>query len=148
MKSDKEFVSTLQDNVRNRGAPTRLISDSASLETSKRVKDILWYLIIGSWQSEPHQQHQNFAERQYQRAKGIVNTLLDRCGSPAYTWLLCLMYVCFILNQTANKSINHQIPLTILTGSTVDISPMLRFFWWEEVYYKLDDSSFPLESPE
>lgn len=48
----------------------------------------------------------------------------------------------------SNHSIGYQVPLTILTGSTVDISPMLRFFWWEEVYYKLDDSSFPSDSTE
>ena len=29
MKTEKQFINTLQDNVRERGAPTRLISDSA-----------------------------------------------------------------------------------------------------------------------
>ena len=48
----------------------------------------------------------------------------------------------------SNRSIGYQVPLTILTGSTMDINPMLRFFWWEEVYYKLDDSSFPSDSTE
>ena len=148
MKTEKQFVNTLQDNVRARGAPTRLLSDSAKVETSARVKDYLRYLIIGVWNSEPHQQQQNFPERQYQRVKGLVNLLLDRCGSLAYTWLLCMMYVCFILNRTATKSINYMVPLTVLTGSTVDISPLLRFTWWEKVYYMKDDSSFPSESVE
>ena len=85
MKTEKQFVNTLQDNVRSRGAPTRLLSDSAKVETSARVKDYLRYLIIGVWNSEPYQQQQNFTERQYQRVKGLVNLLLDRCGSPAYT---------------------------------------------------------------
>ena len=40
------------------------------------------------------------------------------------------------------------VPLTILTGSTVDISPLLRFTWWERVYYMKDDSSFPSDSKE
>ena len=40
------------------------------------------------------------------------------------------------------------VPLTVLTGSTVDISPLLRFTWWERVYYMKDDSSFPSESGE
>ena len=39
-------------------------------------------------------------------------------------------------------------PLNALTGSTIDISPLLRFYFWEEVYYKLDDSNFPSESRE
>ena len=59
-----------------------------------------------------------------------------------------MIYVCFILNRTANKSINYMVPLTVLTGSTIDISPLLRFTWWERVYYKRNNSSFPSESIE
>jgi hypothetical protein len=59
MKTDGQFVNTLQDNIRQRGAPTRLISDRAQSEISNKVKDILRALIIGAWQSKPHQQHQN-----------------------------------------------------------------------------------------
>jgi hypothetical protein len=148
MKTDGQFVNTLQDNIRQRGAPTRLISDRAQAEISNKVKDILRALIIGAWQSEPHQQHQNPAERKYQTVKRMANTLIDRSGSPAYTWLLALMYVCFVLNNTAAASLNNQTPLTVMTGSTSDCSPLLRFRWWEEVYFKLDDLDFPSESPE
>ena len=35
-----------------------------------------------------------------------------------------------------------------LTGHTLDISRLLRFFWYQEVYLKLEDNSFPSESPE
>jgi hypothetical protein len=42
---------------------TKLISDSAKLEISARVKDVLRAFIIDDWQSEPYYQHQNFAER-------------------------------------------------------------------------------------
>ena len=147
MKTDKQFVNTLEDNIRERGAPNQLISDRAQVEISKRVVDILRALIIGSWQSEPDQQHQNFAERRFQTVKTMSNTILDRTGSPAYTWLLCLMYVCFILNHTFEPSINA-VPLQVATGSTPDISPLLRFQWWEPVYYKIDDSDFPSDSRE
>ena len=102
MKTEKQFINTLQDNVKSRGAPTRLLSDSAMVETSARVKDYLRYLIIGVWNSEPYQQQQNFAERQYQRVKGLVNLLLDRCGSPAYTWL---MYASFSIELQQRASI-------------------------------------------
>ena len=148
MKTDGQFVNTLQDNICQRGAPTRLISDRAQAEISNKVKDILRALIIGAWQSEPHQQHQNPAKRKYQTVKRMANTVIDRSGSPAYTWLLALMYVCFVLNNTAAPSLNNQTPLTVMTGSTSDCSPLLRFRWWEEVYFKLDDSDFPSESPE
>ena len=71
MKNEKQFVNTLQDNIRERGAPTRLISDSAQVEISSRVKDILRYLMIGSWNSEPHQQHQNPVEKNKILSRGL-----------------------------------------------------------------------------
>ena len=40
------------------------------------------------------------------------------------------------------------VPLTRLTGSTVDISVLLRFYFWQEVYYKQADCSFPSDLPE
>jgi hypothetical protein len=68
MKTEKQFVNTLEDNSRERGAVSRLRSD--------RV------LHIGQWQSEAHQQHQNPSKRRYQTLKTMMNTLLDRSGSP------------------------------------------------------------------
>jgi hypothetical protein len=69
IKSDKQFDNTLLDNITQRDAPTKLISDRAQVEISERVKQVLRPLHIATWQSEPHQQHQNPAERQYQNIK-------------------------------------------------------------------------------
>jgi hypothetical protein len=104
-------------------------------------------LHIATWQSEPHQQHQNPAERQYQNIKRLCNTILDCSGAPAYTWLLCLMYVCFLLNHTWCEAVDD-IPIRMSTGSTNDISPLLCFYFWEPIYYKLDDSDFLPDSRE
>jgi hypothetical protein len=41
IKMEKQFVNTLEDIIRKRGAPTRLISDRAQVEISDKVKDIL-----------------------------------------------------------------------------------------------------------
>ena len=62
MKTDKQFVDTLEDNIRERGAMDKLISDRAETEISNRAKDILRNLIIAAWQSEPYHEHQNHAE--------------------------------------------------------------------------------------
>ena len=148
MKSDKQFVNTFEDIIRRRGAPTKLISDRAQVEISNKVKDILRSLCISDWQSEPHQQHQNPCERRYQTLKSMTNTVLERTGSPAYLWLLCLQYVAFILNNSVSDALNGTTPLQLLTGSTNDISPLLFFKWYDPVYYKVDDSDFPSESRE
>ena len=148
MTSDKQFVNTLEDNIRKQGAMDKLISDSAQVEVGKRVKDILQALVIDDWQSEPHYQHQNFAEHCYSTIKPMVNKLLDRTGAPAYCWLLALLYVIFVLNHTAVQSLNWRTPIESLTGSTPDISSLVLFHFWEPVYYKVDDTSFPSKSTE
>ena len=148
MKTDKQFLRTLQDTVRQRGAPNKLISDSAKAETSQAVKDYLRWLVIGDWQSQPHCQNQNPAERRYQDVKRMANTLLDRTGAPSNCWLLALQYACFVFNHTAVPSLNWLTPLQVLNGSTPDISVLLRFQFYEPVYYKTEEPSFPSDSPE
>lgn len=148
IKTEKQFVKTLEDNIRQRGAPLRLISDSAAVETSARVKDILRSLVIKDWQSEPYHQHQNKAERKYQDLKRVARTIMDRTGAPAHTWLLAFMYVAFILNRTATPSLNNRTPLEALDGVTPDISIMLRFYFFEPVFYRVQEPSFPSETRE
>jgi hypothetical protein len=147
IKTDKQFINTLEDVIRERGAPTKLISDRAQVEISEHVQDILRALCISAWQSEPHQQQQNYAERRWQTIKTATNRIMDRTAAPAYTWLLCLKYTCFLFNHMYDDTIK-QVPLTALLGSTVDISVLLRFHFWQEVYYKLEDSDFPSDSKE
>ena len=63
----------------------RLISDRAQVEVSNKVLDLLRNYVIGDWQSKPHFQHQNPAERRFQDIKRTTNILLDRTGAPAET---------------------------------------------------------------
>ena len=77
------------------------------------------------WQIEPNYQHQNFNERRYQTVKLLTNTILDRTGDPAYTCLLALLYVWVLLNYK-NTSVINGIPINKDTGSTTEISPLLR----------------------
>ena len=114
---------------------TKLISDRAQVEISKKVQDILRNYIIQDWQSEPHQQHQNAAEHHYQDVKCMANTLLDCTGTLPSLWYLALTHACMVLNLTANASIGHTTPVQMLTGVTPDISPILQFDWYKPVYY-------------
>ena len=49
MKSGKQFVNTLENNIRRRGAMDKLLSDSAKTEISNKVMDILraYHIQIG-----------------------------------------------------------------------------------------------------
>ena len=62
IKITKQFINTLADSIRNRGAMHTLISDGGSYEISKDVTDLLRSLFIADYHSEPNHQHQNKAE--------------------------------------------------------------------------------------
>ena len=49
MKTDSQFVNTLEDNIRERGSMAKLISDCTQVEIGKHVLDILWTLCTPSW---------------------------------------------------------------------------------------------------
>ena len=94
MKTQSEFPSAFQDNVRKRGAPNRLLVDSAKVECSEAVLSYLRLLCIGLWQSEPYHQHQNAAERRWQTVKRIANRILAHSGADDSLWLKAIRYVC------------------------------------------------------
>ena len=77
-----------------------------------------------------------------QMVKDTTNCIMDRVDAPPETWLLCLQYVCFLLNHTYNAHVNG-IPLQHLTGQTMDISPLLCFHFWQHLYFLREGHSFP-----
>ena len=64
---------------------------------------------------------------------------MNYTGAPAYTWLLALLYVCYVLNRTACEALGYVTPLAIATGQTPDISVLFQFKFWEKIYYATDD---------
>ena len=145
MKSSAQFHSTLSDNIIDRGTPMKLISYQAQVEISKHVQEILQTLYIASWQSEPHHQHQNPPKCHYQDVKWMCNTIVDHTSAPAYCWLLCLIYICFVLNNCYSDNIKGHL---LVMGTTNDISPLLCFKFYKPVYYHMDDIPFPSMSKE
>ena len=54
MRTDGQFVHTLMDNIRKRGAMDLIISDWAQAEVSAKVKDVLRHFCIDDRRSEPY----------------------------------------------------------------------------------------------
>ena len=148
IKTEKDFYSTLQDNIRERGAMNMLISNRVKVEISQQCHDILRSYCIRDWQSEPHYQHQNFAEKKYGQIKPLVNRLLNTTGAPPSLWLLALQHVARTLNHTASRSIDWKTSLQCLTGTKPDISAIIIFTFWEKIYYKHVNQKFRHESSE
>ena len=147
IKSTKQFINTLSDNIRKRGAMDTLISDGGKYEISKRVTDLLRSLFIQDYQSEPYHQDQNKAENRFGLAKRYTNTVMNTSGCPACCWLLCLQYICVVLNHLASPTLQGICPVQALEGTTPDISFLLHFSFYEPVYYRIDSSEPDLNFP-
>ena len=124
-----------------------LISDGGKYEISKQVTDLLRSLFIRDYQSEPYHQHQNKAENRFGLAKRYTNTVMNTSGCPACCWLLCLQYICVVLNHLASPTLQGICPVQALQGTTPDISFMLHFSFYEPVYYRIDSSDPDLNFP-
>jgi hypothetical protein len=53
IKTDKQFFNASEDNIIQRGAPLKLISDRGQSNFSNKVAEILCTFCIDNWQSEP-----------------------------------------------------------------------------------------------
>ena len=80
--------------------------------------------------------------------KSWTNIVINRSGAPANFWLLCLIYVCYLLNHISCAALDGKIPLFALTGITPDISIILPFISYQPVFYATYDQDFPSESEE
>ena len=147
IKPTQQFINTLSDNIRKRVAMDTLISDGGKYEISKRVTDLLQSLFIQDYQSEPYHQHQNKAENRFGLAKRYTNTVMNTSGCTACCWLLCLQYICVVLNHLASPTIQGICPVQALEGTTRDISFLLHFSFYEPVYYRIDSSEPDLNFP-
>jgi hypothetical protein len=147
MGKESEMPGTIYDFIREVGAPNTLMSDNAKVQIGKEATNILRLYAISSYQCEPHHQHQNPAERKIQEVKKLTNAIMDRTGTPAKYWLLCLLFVVNLLNHLASYSLDWETPIYKATGQRPDISALIVFHFNERVLYAVDNK-FPSESPE
>jgi hypothetical protein len=77
---------------------------------------------------------------------------MDRSGCPPYIWFLSLSYVIFCLNHCVDPNLadGTKSPLQVATFLMADISPLLYFYFWQPVYFLVDESEqhFPGKSKE
>ena len=133
MQSSKQFVNSVEESIRFRGAMSKLISDYPQVEIPNKVKDILRMYHSSSWHSDPYHQNQNPSELQYRTIKAWTNIILNRTGARANCWLLCMSYVCYLLNHISCDSLKGQILLTRLKGVTPDISIIMMHTFYQSV---------------
>ena len=66
-------------------------------------------------------------------------------GAPKHLWDHCLEREAYIHSHTAHDifSLNGQVPETVVSGKTADISPFALFKWYEWVMFRDTLVPFP-----
>ena len=109
---------------------TKLISDYAKVEISNKVEDILRMYHSSSWNSEP-----------YCTLKSWTKTIMNRSGTPADCWLLCMIHASYILNHLSYEALGGNVPLGMLYGVSPDISIILLYTFYQPVFYATHNQS-------
>ena len=110
----------------------KLLSDSAKTEISMEVMDILRASHTSNWDPEPYHQNQNPVEWRYRTNNSWTNRV-------ANCWLLCMIYVCYIMIHITCGALNGSIPLLASYGITPDNSIMLLYTFYQAVFYATHD---------
>jgi hypothetical protein len=76
----------------------------------------------------------------------MVTAMTDCTGTPAFLWLLCMTYCCFILNHLLHTQLNGYCPFEAAFGVTPGISVLLIFIWYQHVRY-LDPTPHGFPAP-
>jgi hypothetical protein len=126
-----------------------MVHPTASSLITPRYNDASVFLISFAFMAsnEPHHQHQNLAERKIGDTKRFADAIMHCTGTQASFWLLCLLYVVFLLNHLASDALGGLTPIEMATGQPPEISALLHFRLFEPVLYSVDNSSAS-DSPE
>ena len=138
--SGAEFLGALQDQVCDRGVPTKLSADIALIYRGWNITKYLRNLVVSIWQCETKYQNHNPVENRYQTVKEHTNRTMDRSGAPGAAWFLCLVYICLYLNNCVDPKLGDgtKFPIMMACFAHNDISMLLNFYFWQPVYYLLD----------
>ena len=125
----------------------KLLNDSAKAEISNKIMDSFRACHISNCLSGSYHQNQNPAERRYRTIKDWMNTVMNRSGAPTNSWLLCLIYVCYLLNHIGCAALDGKYPfLPQLVSLHIFHYPSFTFH--QSVFYATHDQHFPSESEE
>ena len=144
MKVKSDAHEGLSKLFQREGVPPVMIADNSKEQTQGEFRRKLKEADCRLKQIEPYSQWQNAAEGTIREVKkGSTRKMMSK-QSPSSLWDHCLELESMIRSNTALDiySLEGQVPETIMSGQTSDISPFVEAGWYDFVY-AWDQSAFP-----
>ncbi|KAI2504427.1 Reverse transcriptase (RNA-dependent DNA polymerase) [Fragilaria crotonensis] len=130
------------------GVPNTIIMDGAREQTMGLFRKKCREVGTRVKQTEPHTPWSNAAEAAIRELKKGVGRQMVKSGAPKRLWDDCLEREAYIRSHTAHDiyRLNGQVPETVVSGETADISPFALFKWYEWVLFRDTSVTYPDDS--
>ena len=134
-KSDAHY--TLDNLFRRVGVPHTLIPDNAGELTAGDFRRKAMKAQSAIRPIEAHTPNANLAEDGIRELKRMYRRAMIRTNSPRCLWDLCLVYHAYVRSHSclSVRQLDGEVPQTVLTGDTADISHICEFGWYDWVWY-------------
>ena len=127
------------------GVPPVIIMDGSKEQTQGEFRKKTREAGVHVKQTHPHSPWQNAAEGGIRETKRGAGRKAMAAGSPKVLWDHCLELEALIRSNTALRhyELNGEVPETIMSGQTADISPFAEVGWYTWVMFWDMPLSFP-----
>jgi hypothetical protein len=127
------------------GVPPVMIVDGSKEQTSAEFRRKLREADCHLRQTEPYSPWMQAAEGAIRELKRGVTRKMTRTATPKVLWDHCIELEALIRSHSVNGiyESNGQVPETIMTGSTADISHICEFGWYDWVMFRDNALTFP-----
>ena len=138
MEKKSEAHEGLSLFFQREGVPNTIIMDNAREQTMGLFRRKCREAGVHVKQTEPHSPWSNSAEAAIRELKKGVGRQMVRSAAPKRLWDDCLEREAYVHSFTAHDiyKLNGQVPETIVSGETADISPLAQFKWYKWVLFR------------
>ena len=132
-----ESHNTLDSLFRNVGIPSAMVSDNAKEFVTGKFEAKLSRVHCPSKPVEAYTPNQNRCEDAIRELKRAYRRTMMKTNSPEVLWDLCMVYLSQVRSHSAMNihELQGDVPQSVLTGDTPDISHLAEFGWYDYVWY-------------
>jgi len=145
MKRKGDAHETLSLVFQRDGVPPTMVTDDSKEQTKGEFRRKLKEADCHPRVTEPYSPWQQAAEGCIRELKRGSSRKMIKTGSPKCLWDHCLELEAYVRSCTSNDiyMTAGQVPETIMTGNTADISHIAEFGWYDWVMFRDNVPSFP-----
>ena len=145
MKKESQAHETLSILLQDTGVPHEMVMDGGLAQFKGEFRRKLQEVDCKVRRTEPHTPWSNAAELAIREGKKHAGRIMVRQRVPRKLWDHCLELVGYIRSCTALDTfeLDGQVPETIVSGQTADISPFVEHAFYDWVYFLDTSIKFP-----